>query len=47
MKAHQPGQGEQVGEEEQPVQEGTAGGLKAHPHEKAPHHPKHPAEHGR
>src|SRR5919112_6559803 len=47
MKPHKSGQREYCGEEEQRVCEGTAGGFEAHPPEKAPHHPKHPAEHGR
>src|SRR5918995_6448590 len=47
MKPHQSGQREQCGEEEQRVCEGTAGSFEVHPAEEAPHHPKHPAEHGR
>src|SRR5688572_24385357 len=47
MKPQQSGQREQCGEEEQRVCEGTARSLEAHPSEKAPHHPKRSAEHGR
>src|SRR5215216_3101656 len=47
MKPDQSAQREQCGEEEHQVRERTAGGFEAHPPKKAPHHPKHPAEHGR